>query len=76
MRAFGPDQAALAGVSVSINVLDASGKLLNTLTGVSDATGLVTISVVIGAGETEFLAFSGSLSSNAIAVTGRRPTGL
>ncbi|MEX1072515.1 MAG: S8 family serine peptidase [Chloroflexota bacterium] len=76
VRAFGPDQATLAGVSVSINVLDASGNLLDTLTGVSDATGLLTISVVIGAGETEFLAFSGGLSSNAIAVTGRPPGGI
>lgn len=76
VRAFGPDQSLLAGVAISVTVLDASGKLLNTLTGVSGATGVVTISVVIGAGETEFLAFSGSLSSNAIAVTGRRPTGL
>jgi subtilisin family serine protease len=76
VRAFGPDQAALAGAAVSIHVLDASGTLLDTLTGVSDATGLVTVSVVIGAGEREFLAFSDSLSSNAIAVTGRLPSGI
>ena len=52
-------------------VLDPAGNLLNTLTGVSNANGIVTLNVVIGAGETEFLAWSGALASNAIAVTGR-----
>jgi Big-like domain-containing protein/fibronectin type III domain protein len=75
VRAFGPDQSLLAGVAISITVLDGTGNLLDTLTRVSDASGLVSLSVVIGAGETEFLAWNGSLSSNAISVTGVLPTG-
>jgi hypothetical protein len=71
VRAFGPDQAPLADAAISVRVLDATGTLLNTLRGVSDASGVLTVVVVVGAGETEYLAWSGNLSSNAIAVTGR-----
>ena len=70
IRAFGPDQASLANASISLHVLDMTGKLLDTLTGVSDASGLLTVSVVVGAGTTEYLAWSGDLSSNAILVDG------
>ncbi|CAN5613021.1 hypothetical protein BH23CHL7_BH23CHL7_07600 [soil metagenome] len=70
VRAFGPDQSPLANASISLDVLDAAGSLLNTLTGSSDASGVLTLSVVIGAGTAEYLAWSGSLSSNAILVKG------
>ncbi|MDP8905651.1 MAG: Ig-like domain-containing protein [Chloroflexota bacterium] len=70
VRAFGPDQQPLANAAISVDVLDATGALLETLTGESDASGVVTLEVLVGLGDTEYLAWSGSLSSNAILVSG------
>lgn len=76
VRAFGPDQEALAGAEIGVDVLDATGKLLKTLTGVSDDSGVVRVSVVVGVGSTEFIARSGELGSNAILLTGSSAIGM
>jgi acetyl esterase/lipase len=67
---YGTDLAPLISAEIELSVFDHTGALLQTLTGLSNTGGQVTFNVPILPGEIEYIATSGSLSSNAISVTG------
>ena len=65
---FGGDQQPLAGQSVSLTSVSATGAL-QTLNAIAGAGGKALFTVTVGTRETEFQAQSGNVGSNAVHVT-------
>ncbi|HEX9832707.1 MAG TPA: Ig-like domain-containing protein, partial [Mycobacterium sp.] len=59
VRAFDANQAPLAGANLTLRAVAADGSLLDSLVGLTDASGIASFSVGVVLGEVEYLVWSG-----------------